>query len=254
MSEPTMPLTIPPGFASVVDCYTLAFQHRFWAKVALCSHGITCAVCCWPWQGAMTGNGYGTIWAPPAIRKAGKSYIGTHQAAWEMHHGTVPPGFWVLHDCPMGDNTLCVNYNGHLWLGTATDNNHDMIAKGRQRYPHGRECPHAKLSEADIRTICALRGQFPQHVLGHIFGIEQTTVSHIQRGESWKHVPRTAPVLLRQAEQVAKLTQARVYAIRRLQGHMTEARAAALSGVTRAQIGRIWRRECWAWLPEEEMH
>jgi transposase len=152
----------------------------------------------------------------------------------------------------MGDNPLCVNTNGHLWLGTARDNNHDMMQKGRQIFLHGEDVRHAKLTEPDIYAICALRDALSQDAIAQRFGIAQTTVGDILRGEKWRHVRRDTPPRRPHAEQVATLTRDQVYAIRRLQGTMTEAKAAARFGVSGSQIGRIWKRECWAWLPEEE--
>jgi hypothetical protein len=51
-----------------------------------------------------------------------------YRAVWERANGPIPEGMFVCHRC---DNPRCVNVD-HLFLGTAFDNNHDMIAKGRQ--------------------------------------------------------------------------------------------------------------------------
>jgi HNH endonuclease len=234
--------------------YTEEFKQRFWAKVARCLHGDTCRECCWLWQGAKTGlppsNLYGVIWAPPAIRQEGKRYIKAHHMAWEMRHGPLPPGLWVLHNCPGGDNSLCVNYNDHLWLGTARDNNHDMIQKGRARYLSGAERGLAKLSPQDVVSICALQGTLTLTAIAALYDVHRQTVADILYGDKWQHVPREPLERRPQAEQVATLTKEQVCAIRAYQGHLSERQVARQVAISRSQVGRIWRRECWDWLAD----
>ncbi len=55
-----------------------------------------------------------------------------HRVAWELVHGSVPEGLFVLHRC---DTPACVEVN-HLFLGTLQDNAADMVAKKRHR-PRG---------------------------------------------------------------------------------------------------------------------
>lgn len=79
---------------------------------------------CWEWQASISSGGYGHI---------GDDYCGrlltAHRVAWQIYHGNIPEKMYVLHSC---DNTLCVN-PAHLFLGTQTDNMHDMVQKGRHR-------------------------------------------------------------------------------------------------------------------------
>jgi hypothetical protein len=89
---------------------------RFWAKV---SKGDGC----WIWTGSRNPKGYGRLNTGNRVRLA-------HAISWELSHGAVPDGLWVLHRC---DNPPCVRPD-HLWLGTAADNTADMVAKGRQRF------------------------------------------------------------------------------------------------------------------------
>lgn len=84
------------------------------------------ATACWLWTGATRNGGYGEF-------NAGKggSPVGASRFSWEIHNGLIPPGMFVLHNCPGGDNPTCVRPS-HLWLGTAKDNAMDMAKKGRQ--------------------------------------------------------------------------------------------------------------------------
>jgi hypothetical protein len=91
---------------------------RFWPKVSK-SDG------CWTWTGK-TGNGYGQI----RIAGKGSGLIGAHRLSWALHYGPIPAGLFVCHNCPDGDNPLCVRPE-HLFLGTHEQNMADMVAKGR---------------------------------------------------------------------------------------------------------------------------
>jgi hypothetical protein len=96
---------------------------RFFEKVEVTAD-------CWQWQGAIqSSTGYGSF--APRRRSTG-----AHRAAWMLAFGPIPAGLFVCHCC---DNRSCVNPD-HLFLGTAKDNMHDMIAKGRQRWL-ARPCP-----------------------------------------------------------------------------------------------------------------
>lgn len=73
---------------------------------------------CWPWLAALTGRGYGKF----AIRNR---VINAHRISFELFHGMVPEGLYVLHRC---DNKVCVN-PAHLFSGTAQDNTDDYWRK-----------------------------------------------------------------------------------------------------------------------------
>ena len=96
-------------------------EERFWSKVQKTES-------CWLWTGAKNAKGYGFLGATH-----GEKYA--HRLSWIFANGPIPDGLWVLHNCPGGDNSSCVN-PAHLWLGDARDNNWDTIIKGR-----GRWCP-----------------------------------------------------------------------------------------------------------------
>ena len=79
---------------------------------------------CWNWTKGLTTRGYGKI------KFAGKSTT-AHRVSWLKYKGQIPDGLLVCHHC---DNCKCVNPD-HLFIGTAMDNNQDMMRKGR--HTHG---------------------------------------------------------------------------------------------------------------------
>jgi hypothetical protein len=51
-----------------------------------------------------------------------------HRLAWSLVNGPIPEGLYVCHRC---DNRACYEI-GHLFVGTAKDNNVDCSRKGRR--------------------------------------------------------------------------------------------------------------------------
>ena len=77
---------------------------------------------CWLWTGGLLPTGYPKFY----IRR--KMLIGS-RAALLLYRGVVPaPGMYVCHHC---DTPSCVNPD-HLFVGTPSDNQRDMHAKGRR--------------------------------------------------------------------------------------------------------------------------
>ncbi len=107
------------------------FADRFWSKVEV-GEG------CWVWTGSRLRLGYGRIYSGVS-----NVVVQAHRASYEIHHGPIPDGMFVMHTC---DNPPCVNPT-HLRLGTPLENHGDMRAKGRARWqvapvthcPHGHE-------------------------------------------------------------------------------------------------------------------
>lgn len=115
---------------------------------------------CWLWIGSTLSHGYGLL------KGAGKSNILAHRSSWELHHGDIPSGQFVLHRC---DTPSCVNPN-HLFLGDQAKNMEDCAKKNRTAAgeDHGR----AKLSNAQIERMWWLRslGLSYEHI-GNAMGI-----------------------------------------------------------------------------------
>ncbi|MGH2368516.1 MAG: HNH endonuclease signature motif containing protein [Chloroflexota bacterium] len=99
----------------------LPLAARFWPKVY--KHA---DAGCWEWLGARSSSGYGHIGSGGTEGRM----LRAHRVSWELINGPIPAGLQVLHNCPDGDNPLCVRPE-HLWLGTHQDNMADKWRKGR---------------------------------------------------------------------------------------------------------------------------
>jgi len=132
---------------------------------------------CWVWTAGMQLNGYGRFKLP------GKNAT-AHRASWELHHGPIAKGMFVLHRC---DRPACVNPE-HLRLGTHAENMADMRAKQRQN--RGARQHAAKLTEAMVYGIRAmLKHGASQEECGQIFGVNRSTIQDIEVRSSWHHLP-----------------------------------------------------------------
>lgn len=99
-------------------------ESRFWRKVDKSGD-------CWEWRGFRGANGYGKA----HLTRKPSTYA--HRIAWTLTNGPIPKGMHVCHHC---DNPPCCN-PAHLFLGTAKDNVHDMMVKGRHNpTPRKTEC------------------------------------------------------------------------------------------------------------------
>lgn len=139
----------------------------FWSKVKKLSSG------CWEWIGTLTPQGYGHF----SYNRGG---VLAHRFSWFLHRGSWPTKPYVCHKC---DNRKCVR-PGHLFEGTAYDNNHDAIDKGRMRH-WGRP----KISPKEVIGIRKLygSGKFTYISLGEHLGLPTTQI--FSALNKWKTLP-----------------------------------------------------------------
>src|SRR3990167_11205407 len=77
---------------------------------------------CLVWTGARDRKGYGMI-------QMGQQNMHVTRALWKHLHGPIPDGMLICHHC---DNPPCFRED-HLYLGTASDNMHDMYDRERHK-------------------------------------------------------------------------------------------------------------------------
>lgn len=159
-----------------------ALIERFWAKVNKTET-------CWVWTASTRPGGYGQfmVWQG--------QLVAAHRLSWEMVHGPVPVGLCVLHKC---DNPPCVRPE-HLFLGTAKDNIHDMIKKGRRKIgsqKRGADSQHAKLSAKQVIDLRRLwnEGHLTIPALARRFGVGCATISSVARNLTYID-PSYTPVM-----------------------------------------------------------
>jgi len=130
---------------------------------------------CWPFLGARTAKGYGSI-------RVGKKTARAHRVAFELSRGRAPTGL-VLHGC---DNPACCNPK-HLREGSNADNMADMQERGRRKGRClGTDNGRAKRNVESARAICARHAQGEGvRALARAFGVAPPQVRKVLRGERW---------------------------------------------------------------------
>jgi hypothetical protein len=111
-------------------------EDRFWDKVVRRGPDE-----CWPWSGATSSNGRGTISLDNGkITSAARvAFLATH-------------GHWPIVACHSCDNPGCVN-PAHIWSGTYSENIQDSIRKGRHYNSALTHCKHGHEFSPDNTRI-----------------------------------------------------------------------------------------------------
>lgn len=135
---------------------------------------------CWEWIGAIKHSFYGDCRGDYA-----------HRVSWRLHNKPeIPAGFHVCHKC---DNRRCVN-PGHLYLGTAKDNNADLSE--RNRYKSGAKGSRAKITAEQVIELRARAAillerrsrEETSKILAPEYGITHYTARAIIAGKRWGHL------------------------------------------------------------------
>lgn len=143
---------------------------RFWKMIE-----IKASSECWYWRGSLNTDGYGQC-RFRGMRRA-------NRVAYLLHYGSLDEKELVLHSC---DTPACCNPY-HLSTGDDAENARQRIDRGRQNQLKGEDHPHAKLTNHSVKEIRNLYEQgLTQMEIGKQFGVTQTSVSKIVRGEQWK--------------------------------------------------------------------
>lgn len=140
---------------------------------------------CWEWSGYRSKLGYGRF---TRVGKAGTQMA--HRLAYELVNGPLPSHLFACHKC---DNPPCCNPN-HLFAGTAADNLHDAINKGRWKKPkptRGTDSKKAKLTPEDVAKI--FTSKLSTKDLAKLFGVTTTAIYWIRTGKNWSWLTQGIP-------------------------------------------------------------
>ena len=120
------------------------------------------------------------------FREGGKNHVRyVHRLVLEAFVGPCPEGL----ECRHRNGNPSDNRLENLCWGTHAENVADKQSHGTVL--RGSNVPGAKLTERDIIIVHRLYDQgITQEVIGFAFGVTQTAIGDIVRGDQWQHVPK----------------------------------------------------------------
>jgi len=131
---------------------------------------------CWIWMKSCIGWGYGQA-------KVDHCHVYAHHLAWEAYRGPRTPGLQVLHTC---DTPPCCNPY-HLYLGTAKQNTHDRLRRGKRL--EGEAHGMVKLTETQVLEIRqTIPGIDSEVAVAARYNISPAMVGYIRRKQYWTHL------------------------------------------------------------------
>jgi hypothetical protein len=131
---------------------------------------------CWEWKGTILSVGYG-------VMNVNSHRTYTHRLSYLLFKGEIPDEQDVCHKC---DNRICVNPD-HLWLGSRSDNIHDMVNKNRQA--KGESIGSSKLVTEEVLQIRSLYSKGTTKTkLARKFDVSISAISMIVNRERWRHI------------------------------------------------------------------
>lgn len=153
--------------------HSLTIQERFLQKVDRRGDDE-----CWPWLASTFQAGYGLFWM-------GGRNVNASRAAYELFVGSAGD-HEVCHTC---DNRWCTNYIKHLFLGTGSDNQQDMLRKGRGNKRQGETHPEAVLKAWQVNEFkqrCRLALNEVKKEYMDKYGVTESALRLIVSGKNWK--------------------------------------------------------------------
>jgi hypothetical protein len=174
-------VTIHAAWYGDMRTYPSPFE-RLYSRCARSESG------CLEWQGPVTWDGYGQIFAWGKPWKA-------HRLAYTLRHGPIPEGAAICHKC---DNPRCIELE-HLYAGTQLSNVSDMLDRGRHVPRGGGRLPDSKRpvrrarsthwrsklgpSESDAVATALAAGE-PVTVIAARFGVHRVPPQRLAGGAS----------------------------------------------------------------------
>lgn len=134
---------------------------------------------CWLWLQGVDKDGYGQCQSTKYGRRFKCSR--SHQLAYIAWKGDYDRKLFICHTC---HTPRCCNPN-HLYVGTALQNNQDMIKANRQRYPKGEESGNNKLTWKQVKQIRNMKGMKNCFQVGQMYNISFGHVCRIWRNERY---------------------------------------------------------------------
>jgi hypothetical protein len=166
------------GYGNKKNIFENFKEESIRTKEILEKHVIKTSQGCWKWKGSKNIHGYGEV-------RINRKHMNGSRASWISYKGEIPKGMYVLHHC---DNRECCNPE-HLFLGTASDNMHDMMKKGRSNFLKGDDCPWKKItSEIVLDVLDSLKKGISTKEISKKHNISIDYISDIKRGHRWGHI------------------------------------------------------------------